>query len=92
MNGFAWSPDSRSIVALVYLGNETGVSRESLVMVDIVNREAKRQLEATEFVSGGIWGMAWNPNGEEIAFACLAQDKSGRFFGQLCIAPVEDVK
>ena len=91
--GFAWSPDSRAIAALVYLGmDESNVSRESLVMMDVMNEEAKSQLEGTEFHSAGIWGMSWNPNGHEIAFACPARNGSGHYFGQLCLAHVERVK
>lgn len=93
VDGFVWSPDSRAIAAMVFLGlDDSGVSREALVIVDVVSLEATRQLESTEFFSAGVWGMAWNPNGKEIAFACPARDKSGHYFGQLCVAPVDGVK
>ena len=87
-----WSPNSRDLLVIAQTEPaQIKGDSYSLYLVNANTGESRHMLSDHPFVFAGIWGVAWSPNGQEIALACPTTDPAGTTIreGQLCLISVE---
>lgn len=80
-----WDTRGRFMATLINIGQREGAGLEGIFLIDGTNGEYRQFLPKQEFWGGqsGV-GIAWNPNGKQIAMNCPTQNE-----GRLCLVDVQ---
>jgi Tol biopolymer transport system component len=86
----SWSPNSRDLVLMAEAdrSDPARMSQYDLYLVDAATGDSRQMLAEHIFMFSGAYGMAWSPDGKEIALDCpVAEGATAK--GQICLIPVE---
>jgi len=93
LHTLSWSPNSRDLVTMGSAVHND-LAREyqyDLYLVDAATGTSRQMLAEHIFMLSGVYGVAWSPDGQEIALACPTIDPAEDAIaeGRVCLISVE---
>jgi Tol biopolymer transport system component len=93
LHTLSWSPNSRDLATMASAVH-VDFARQyqyDLYLVDAVTGDSRQMLAEHIFMLSGVYGVAWSPDGQEIALACPTIDPVEDVIaeGRVCLISVE---